>query len=135
MFQDQFLGVNEIDPNALFELPTIQENEGDQQALMLEMEQQTIPLPNEEIEGNKMIYLSKSMEPLEGYNGIFKKLAVKGTGPCPTIDSIVTVHYNAYAEDEASGEIVSFDSTILRGKTKSFMYVYLSRFLINSLID
>ena len=50
MFQDQFLGVIEADPNALFELPIIQENEGDQQALMFEMEQQTIPLPNEEIE-------------------------------------------------------------------------------------
>ena len=43
MFQDQFLGVIEADPNALFELPIIQENQGDQQALMIEMEQQTIP--------------------------------------------------------------------------------------------
>ena len=46
---------------------------------------------------------------------------------------LVTVHYNAYAEEEASGEIVSFDSTILRGKTKSFMQVFLSRFVIKIL--
>lgn len=43
------------------------------------------------------------------------------TGEKPPLDSVVTVNYNAYVEDEASGEIVSFDSTVLRGKAMSFV--------------
>ena len=125
MFQKQLLDVAEIDPNTIFEVTSSQENEGDQQALMMAMEQQTIPLPSEEIEGDKLVFLSKSMESVPGYvDGIYKKVIVEGVGNCPPVDSIVTVHYNAYVEDEFSGEIISFDSTVLRGKTRTFLYVF-----------
>ena len=133
MFQKQLLDVAEIYPNTIFEVTYSQENEGDQQALMMAMEQQTIPLPSEEIEGDKLVFLSKSMEPVPGYvDGIYKKLIVDGVGNCPPVDSIVTVHYNAYVEDESSGEIISFDSTVLRGKTRTFLYVFyiFNKFLI-----
>jgi len=122
MFQKQLLDVAEIDPNSIFEVCPTQENEGDKHALMMAMAQQTIPLPNENIEGDKLVYLSKSMEPVSGYkDGVYKKVIVDGVGTCPPVDSIVTIHYNAYVEDESSGEIISFDSTVLRGKTRTFM--------------
>lgn len=78
----------------------------------------------DEEEENKLLKLANQMmTPLPGIDGVFKKLCQSGEGSNPPENSIVTLHYNAYVQDEISNQIKSFDSTFLRGKPKSFMQV------------
>lgn len=98
-----------------------QENEGDYKDLSCKMDLLVLDLPVDDDEENKLKRLCSQMTPVPGCNGVFKKLSQPGTGSCPPLDSIVTIHYNGYIQDEISNQVKSFDSTILRGKPKSFM--------------
>lgn len=90
----------------------------------MKMDQQILDcFAGDEDEDNKLLKLSSQMTPLPGTEGIFKKLGQAGEGGFPPVDSIVTIHYNGYLQDEISNELKSFDSTFLRGKPKSFMSV------------
>ncbi len=70
---------------------------------------------------NKLLTLSAQMSPIPGCDGIFKNVTKSGQGACPPPDSVVTIHFEAYIQDEVSNQIKSFDSTFLRGKPTSFM--------------
>ena len=92
----------EIDPTKLFEMPSVQQNEGDEQAMHLKLEQQVVEAPyDDQYNGSSIQFLTSSMTEL-GDTGIFKKIQVQGVGLCPPEDAIVTIHYNASVEDEAS---------------------------------
>lgn len=69
---------------------------------------------------NKLLSLSAQMSPIPECNGIFKKITQPGQGACPPPNSVVTIHFEAYIQDEINNQIKSFDSTLLRGKPVSF---------------
>lgn len=122
IFEKQLLESTEIDPSEIFEMKAKQEVDGESKELSMKMDQQILEyFGGDEDEENKLLKLSSQMTPLPGIEGIFKKLGQAGEGGFPPIDSIVTIHYNGYLQDEVSNEIVSFDSSFLRGKPKSFM--------------
>ncbi|KAI9554029.1 hypothetical protein GHT06_019301 [Daphnia sinensis] len=122
IFEKQLLESTEIDPSEIFEMKAKQEVDGESKELSMKMDQQILEyFGGDEDEENKLLKLSSQMTPLPGFEGIFKKLGQAGEGGFPPIDSIVTIHYNGYLQDEVSNEIVSFDSSFLRGKPKSFM--------------
>lgn len=73
-------------------------------------------------EENKLLKLAtQMMTPLPGVDGVFKKLCHPGEGNFPPENSIVTIHYSGYIQDDISNQVKSFDCTFLRGKPKSFM--------------
>jgi hypothetical protein len=122
IFEKQLLESTEIDPSEIFEMKAKQEVDGESKELLMKMDQEILELfSGDEDEENKLLKLSSQMTPLPGFDGIFKKLGQPGEGAFPPEDSIVTIHYNGYIQDEISNEIKSFDSTILRGNPKSFM--------------
>jgi FKBP-type peptidyl-prolyl cis-trans isomerase len=99
-----------------------QEVDGDSKELYMKMDQEILELfSGDEDDENKLLKLSSQMTPLAGFDGVFKKLGQPGEGALPPEDSIVTIHYNGYIQDEITNEIKSFDSSFLRGKPKSFM--------------
>jgi len=115
----------EIDPSEVFEIESKQENVGDYQELDNKMDLLVLDLPGggdgEDDDENKLLTLSAQMTPVLNCDGIFKKITKTGQGACPPPDSIVTVHFNAYIQDDINNQIKSFDSTVLRGNPKSFM--------------
>lgn len=103
-------------------MQSCQEVEGETKKLYAEMEQQILECLNcEEDDEDKLLKMSQRMTPLPGGVGVFKNLVQAGEGSCPPVDSIVTIHYNGYIQDEISNQVKSFDSTFLRGKPKTFM--------------
>ena len=122
IFEKQLLESTEIDPTEIFEMKAQQEVDGDSKELYMKMDQEILELfSGDEDDENKLLKLSSQMTPLAGFDGVFKKLGQPGEGALPPEDSIVTIHYNGYIQDEMTYEIKSFDSSFLRGKPKSFM--------------
>lgn len=124
LFERQLLESNgTFDPADIFELETCQENEDEIKDLNNKMDLRILELPDEEgnDEDNKLQKLSSQMTPIPGCDGVFKKLCQSGQGSLPPIDSVVTIHFDGYLQDEISNQIKSFDSTILRGKPHTFM--------------
>lgn len=122
LFEKQLLESTEINPEEIFEVKPVQEVEGEVRDLYNKMDQQILECFDvDEDEDNKIMKLSLKMTPVPGIDGLFKKLCQPGEGICPPEDSIVTIHYNGYVQDDISNQIKSFDSTFLRGKAKSFM--------------
>ena len=112
----------EIDPNEIFDFKLPQENEGETKRLHNLMDEQILDCVNvDDEDGNKLLKLSSYMTPLPDCEGVFKKLSSPGEGFCPPYDSIVTIHYNGYVQDEASNQVKSYDSTVLRGKPLTYM--------------
>ena len=112
----------EINPEEIFEFQACQEDEGDED-LELKMDQLVLDVPLlEGEEGNRILRLAEEkMTPLPGVTGIFKRVCHGGEGPTPSVDSIATIHYNAYVEDEISNQIKPFDSTVLRDRPMTFV--------------
>lgn len=123
VFEKQLLESTEIDPSEIFEITPTQEVDGEVKELYSKMDQEVLEyFIDGEDEENKLLKLAtQMMTPLTGIDGVFKKLCKPGEGSHPPENSIVTIHYNAYLQDEISNQIKSFDSTFLRGKPKSFM--------------
>lgn len=88
---------------------------------ILEVDAENNEEENEENEPNRLKKLAEKMTPVEGCEGVYKKLSRPGEGGCPPENSIVTIHYNGYVQDEISGQIISFDSSVLRAKPQTFM--------------
>lgn len=125
MFEKQLLESTEINPDEIFDVKPVQEVEGEVQDLHNKMDLQILEyFANDEDEEHKLMKLSAQMTPVQGIDGLFKKLGQPGEGVCPPDDSVVTIHYNGYVQDEITNQIKSFDSTFLRGKSKSFMSVH-----------
>jgi len=125
-FKEELLkSPQEINHEQIFEFPTTQENDGESHNdMMIKMDQMTLDIPlSDIIEGeNHLLKIAEEhMIPLPDNPGIFKRICRKGEGKNPQLDSIVTIHYNAYLEDEISSQIKPFDSTVLRGRPFSFM--------------
>ena len=124
-FEEELLrDTRDIKPEEIFEIPTAQENEGEGDVdLMIKMEQLVLelPAPGDDDENRLMMLAREHMTPLAGVEGVYKRICKSGHGRMPPPDSIVTVHYNAYLEDELSSEVKPFDSTVLRGQPFSFM--------------
>jgi len=124
IFQEELLkGPKEVEE--IFEFPVIQENEGNNNnEMIIKMEQITldVPLPDvEEGESQLLKFALEQMTSMAGVPGLYKRICRNGEGRMPPPNSIVTVHYNAYLEDEFSTQVKPFDSTVLRGQPLLFM--------------
>jgi len=126
MFKENLLkGPQDINPEEIFEFPTAEEKEVDSNNdMIIKMEQMTLDVLLPDLEEGESLLLKlaeKQMTVLPNFPGVFKRICRNGEGRMPPLDSLVTVHYNAYLEDEISNQVKPFDSTVLRGKPFSFM--------------